>query len=87
MKQSRLESSIEVAVNILVGFSINFFFTPLIFPLFGYPVTFVHNFWIGIIFTVISVVRQYAIRRWFNGNIGVYARDALLRRGWLRSAQ
>jgi hypothetical protein len=27
------------------------------------------NFWMGWVFTVISIVRQYAIRRWFNAQL------------------
>lgn len=70
MNQSRLESAIEVASNIAVGFSINLIAVPLIFPLFGYYIGFGENVGIGIVFTFISIARQYVIRRCFNGNLG-----------------
>lgn len=65
--QTRLGSLAEAWVNIAVGFSINYSANLVILPLFGFAVTLGQAFWIGVIFTVISLVRQYVLRRWFNG--------------------
>jgi hypothetical protein len=65
--QTRLGSFIEAWANIGVGFAINYFANLAIMPLFGFAITYGQAFWIGVIFTVISLVRQYVLRRWFNG--------------------
>ena len=38
----------------------------LVLPLYGFHVTGAQAFGMGLVFTVISVARSYAIRRWFN---------------------
>ena len=67
MSQSKLGSFIESWANILVGFTINFYANLAILPLFGFHVTHADAFGMGLIFTAISLVRSYVIRRWFNG--------------------
>jgi hypothetical protein len=67
MAQTKLGSFIEAWANIVVGFSINFVANMLILPLFGFKVSAGGAFKIGLIFTVISLVRSYVLRRWFNG--------------------
>lgn len=69
MEQSRLSSFIEAIINTAVGFSINFAANMLIFPLFGFHITPGANLLMGLIYTVISVVRSYAVRRWFNARL------------------
>ena len=66
MKQTRLGSLIEAIVNVVIGFLINWIANLLILPLFGFDVTPAQAFHMGLLFTVISVVRSYVIRRWFN---------------------
>jgi hypothetical protein len=39
------------------------------FPLIGIEASLSQNFISSIIFTVISIIRSYAIRRWFNAGI------------------
>ena len=65
--QTRLGSFIESWANIVVGFSINWCANMLILPLFGFNVTGSQAFGIGVLFTGISLVRSYTLRRWFNG--------------------
>ena len=60
-------SFVEAWANIAVGFGINFAANLAVLPLFGLPVTAGDAFWIGVIFTVISLARSYVLRRWFNG--------------------
>jgi hypothetical protein len=69
MAQSKLESLVESFVNILIGFSINWVANLFILPLFGFNVTGSQAFWIGVLFTAISLVRSYCIRRWFNARL------------------
>jgi hypothetical protein len=69
MNQTRLGSFIEAWFNVLIGFGINWCANMLILPLFGFHVSGGQAFGIGVLFTVISVVRSYAIRRWFNARL------------------
>lgn len=66
MNQTKLGSFIEVCINILIGFSINWVANMFILPLYGFQITGGQAFSMGLFFTVISVVRSYVIRRWFN---------------------
>jgi hypothetical protein len=68
MAQTKIGSAVEVGLNLLVGYTINFTANILILPLFGFKsLTVVKNLEIGLVFTVISILRQYIIRRYFNG--------------------
>lgn len=69
MTQTRLGSLIEALINTCIGFGINYTANLLIFPLFGFHITLGENFVMGLIYTVISVVRSYCIRRWFNARL------------------
>lgn len=63
MKQSRLMSLVESLANVLVGYGVAVATQMAVFPLFGLTVTLTENLLIGSIFTAISVVRSYALRR------------------------
>lgn len=69
MTQTRLGSFIEAIINVIIGFGINFVANMLIFPHFGFHITPGANFLMGCIYTVISVVRSYCVRRWFNARL------------------
>jgi len=64
--QTKLESLIESCVNIAIGYVIAVAGQLLIFPVVGVSATVKQNLIIGVGFTLISLVRQYLIRRWFN---------------------
>ena len=64
--QTRRRSLLESLVNILVGYSINFTANLLIFPIFGWHISTRENLVLGVIYTGISLVRSYGIRRFFN---------------------
>lgn len=66
MNQSRKQSFIEAVFSTAIGFVVSFFSQILIFPLFGIYVSLQTNVWIGVWFTVVSVVRSYIVRRYFN---------------------
>lgn len=65
--QTKLGSFAEAWANIAVGFSVNWVANLAILPLFGFNVTGAQAFNMGLIFTVVSLVRSYVLRRWFNG--------------------
>jgi len=65
MKQSRLMSLVESLVNVLVGYGVAVATQMAVFPLFGLALTVTENLLIGLIFTVVSIVRSYALRRGF----------------------
>ena len=67
--QSRLQSLVEAWVNVLIGFAINMAANIVVLPAFGDNVTVSDAFGIGLVFTVISVARSYALRRWFNSKL------------------
>lgn len=69
MSQSKTESFVEAVINVVIGFSINYFANLLIFPLFGMHISAGDNFLMGLIYTGISVVRSYLIRRYFNAKL------------------
>lgn len=66
MTQTRLGSLYEALMNIVIGFTINYVANLLIFPHFGFNISLGANFLMGAIYTGISLVRSYVIRRWFN---------------------
>lgn len=68
-RQSRMGSFIEVCINIAIGFSINFFMNLTIFPFFGWNISVSENLLLGVIYTVVSVIRGYVVRRWFERKI------------------
>lgn len=76
MIQTRLQSLLEAAANIAIGYVVNFIGNWLILPLFGFNVTLGQNLLIGVLFTGISVARQYVLRRYFNARLADAARRA-----------
>lgn len=70
MNQSRLGSLIEACMNVFIGFWISFAANLVILPAFGFTgLTLATNFYIGLAYTLVSVVRSYVIRRWFNARL------------------
>lgn len=66
MNDTRLKSLSEVALNIGVGFAINFMINALTFPHFGIPFDVWVYLQIGGFYTITSLIIQYPIRRLFN---------------------
>ena len=64
--QSRKGSLLESIINILVGFTVAFLTQVVVFPVFGLEVSVSQNLAIGFIFTAVSLVRSYCLRRFFN---------------------
>lgn len=66
MIQSRVESLIEICINIASGFIVSLFVWQYIAaPLYGFQVTLLDNLGITAIFTVTAIIRGYFWRRFF----------------------
>ena len=61
-RQSAIESLTSTTIGIIIGIVLNL----TILPIFGYPVSLSDSLWISVIFTAVSVIRSYAVRRIFN---------------------
>lgn len=66
MIQSKRQSLLESCTNVSVGYLVAVASQVAIFPLFGIYVPLRSNLFIGLWFTGISLVRSYALRRFFN---------------------
>ena len=64
--QSFRGSIMEAWTNVAIGFGINYAANLLVLPMAGISVTLGDAFWIGCVFTGISVVRSFVIRRFYN---------------------
>jgi hypothetical protein len=64
--QSRVMSLVEAAANVLVGYGVAVAAQMMVFPWFGLSTTLGQNLQMGLIFTLVSLLRSYALRRLFN---------------------
>ena len=67
--QTKYQSLIESFINILIGYLTALLSQVLIFPLFDIYVSLQDNLLIGLYFTIISLLRSYLVRRYFNKRI------------------
>ena len=65
--QSRRSSFVEAVTNVGIGIVVAWAVTFAVFPLFNYEPTVAKSLYISLIFTVVSLVRSYVLRRVFNG--------------------
>ncbi|NHQ74527.1 hypothetical protein HAT86_08615 [Roseovarius gahaiensis] len=63
MMQSRRQSLIEAITNVVVGYALAVITQIVVFPWFGLQVSLGENLAIGGLFTGISLLRSYALRR------------------------
>ena len=63
--QTRLMSLVETVTNITVGYGLAVLTQIAIFPWFGLSVSLRDNMLMGTVFTVVSIVRSYMLRRGF----------------------
>lgn len=63
--QSKKMSLVESIANVVVGFGIATGANYVVLPWFGYDVTWSDSAGIGLILTVVSLVRSYVLRRVF----------------------
>ncbi len=64
-RQSRRKSLAEAIASSLIGFGISVAVQAYIFPFFGVHVALSTNIALVLIFTVVSIVRSYCVRRFF----------------------
>ena len=77
MKQSRLMSSVEAVANVLVGYGVAVLTQLAVFPLFGLNASLGDNLAIGGVFTVVSIVRSFTLRRLFEAiRVGMVRKKA-----------
>jgi hypothetical protein len=67
-KQSRTMSLIEALTNVITGFVLALLTQLVVFPLFGLAVSVTENVLIGCIFTSVSILRSFALRRLFEAH-------------------
>jgi hypothetical protein len=66
MSQSRKASAVEATVNMAVGLTVSMAANAVVFPAYGFHPTLMDNVGITLIYTAISLVRSYCLRRAFN---------------------
>lgn len=64
--QPKKYSFLESIANVVIGYFVALGSQILFFPLLGLEVSLQTNIKIGLIFTVVSIIRSYLIRRLFN---------------------
>lgn len=69
--QTRLSSLAESVINVAIGFAVSLVLTAIVFPAYGHSVSLADNVQITTIFTIASILRSYALRRWFNRRLSV----------------
>ena len=64
--QSKRQSLAESVTNVMIGYFIAVLSQVVVFPLVGVAASLSQNFTIGLYFTIISLVRSYLIRRYYD---------------------
>lgn len=66
MSQSKRQSAAEAIAHTLIGFCVSFLAQLVVYPMYGARFTTGQNLQILLIFTLLSIVRSYVLRRLFN---------------------
>ncbi len=66
MSQTKAQSAVESVANVAIGYGVSLAANVTILPLFGIAISTADNLAIGAIYTAISIVRSYCVRRAFN---------------------
>ena len=78
--QSRIESLLESGTSTTIGFVVALLtWQFVVAPVYHYEPTVMENLGITSIFTVVSLTRQYFVRRFFNGNVYVHVKSKFTR--------
>ena len=64
--QSKKQSLFESIINVVIGYGVALLSQIIIFPIFGMYPEIKDNIMIGLFFTVVSIIRSFALRRFFN---------------------
>lgn len=65
MKQSRRMSLVESLANVAIGYGVAVLAQIAVFPFFGLHVSLADNLVMGAVFTIVSIVRSFTLRRVF----------------------
>ena len=65
MKQSRAMSFVEAIANVIIGYGVAIATQMLVLPWFGLHMSLTQNLKLATAFTLISIVRSFALRRLF----------------------
>ncbi len=65
--QSRMDSFMEALTNTAIGFLVSLVTWIVVARIYGIPMTWATNLSITLIFTFVSIIRQYVLRRIFDG--------------------
>jgi len=80
MKQTRLESLIEANANTFIGFFVSLvFWSVAIVPIYHFKISMFQNIQITLLFTIISIIRGYTVRRFFNAGLHKFAHNLALK--------
>lgn len=63
--QTRRMAMVESVANVLLGYTVAIIVQLLAFPAFGVRLSFGDNLRVGLVFTIASLIRSYALRRMF----------------------
>ena len=75
MKQSRLESVLEITANYVSGFIVAYLvYEYVVLP---FPALLHSAFWVTVLFTIVSVARSYIWRRFFNARLHILVHRAV----------
>lgn len=66
MTQTRKQSLVETITTTAIGYCVALVTQLVVFPLYGLPIEMHQNMQIAAIFTGVSLVRGYFVRRFFN---------------------
>lgn len=64
--QSKTMSAVEVVTGVAIGLFVSMITNVIVFPRYGFHPSLHDNVQITVIYTVISIVRSYGVRRLFN---------------------
>jgi len=66
MKQTKKHSVIESITQTIIGLVTSILIQIILYPILGIPVSFKQNVIITIVFFIVSIIRGYFVRRFFN---------------------
>lgn len=64
--QTRRQSLIETLAGVAIGFVVSMLISMVVYPMHGHAFSLAQNASITVIFTVVSILRSYWVRRFFN---------------------
>lgn len=84
MLQSKLESAVETSLNTASGFVLSWaIYVWVVIPYTQHMPVLEQAWWVTWLFTIVSLVRSYVWRRFFNAGVHKVVHAFLTRRFWL----